>query len=153
MKAFWLSFSQGIPLMLLSLVLLAFVTYMGYQANWNSTETFSALMALVGVAGVTSIAVLLTTTPNGTLYIHLVFSLGLLVSMAVLSQRVINGVHVFGSAQTLPLFALFVTGAAAGAGINSKLSGSVAVVAQPSAIAVQSSGVAPAPGTPMSTGA
>ena len=101
-----------LPQTLVGLVLLAALTVFGYTGHLSPSDTYSALLGLVGLVGASGLYILASTVFTNTSAVpHLIVGIGIIGAVVAL------GLHdVFASGQITALLTLIFTGTAAGSG-------------------------------------
>lgn len=100
-----------LPQTLVGLVLLGALTVFGYTGHLSAADTYTGLMAFIGLVGASGLYVLASNLSNISAVPHLI------VGCAVIGALVALGLHsVFTSNQIVAILGLVFTGTAATAG-------------------------------------
>lgn len=105
------AFLKTLPQTVIGLVLVAAYTVFGYTGHLNSADTYTALMASIGLVGATGIYILASQFSNMNALPHLIVGVGIVGSVIAL------GVHgIFNSSQIIAVLGLLFTGTAGSTG-------------------------------------
>ena len=100
-----------LPPTLVGLVLLGALTVFGYTGHLSAADTYTGLLAFIGLVGASGIYVLASNLTNAAAVPHLI------VGIAVVGALIALGLHnVFASAQIVAILGLLLTGTAATVG-------------------------------------